>query len=187
LRYDKYGISTFFQTDVYFCLNAMKEPCKQNSAAGWEVATFESLDEIEAIRPIWREMQRSEFHIVPNSDIDRFAAVVEAGGDQVRPCVMLIKQNGKPAAIVVGRTEYVGVNIKIGYMTLLKPRLKCLTIVYGGFLGRSDEDTASVAVAEILKRLKRRDADMAYINHLKVDSPGSAGKRRPWKKRQAAR
>ena len=52
-----------------------------------KIVTATNFEEIEAIRPVWEQMQRDEPHPVPNADIDRYLSVVKTSGDDVRPYV----------------------------------------------------------------------------------------------------
>ena len=45
-----------------------------------EIVAATNFEEIEAIRPIWEQMQRDEPHPVPNADIDRFPILANVDG-----------------------------------------------------------------------------------------------------------
>ena len=53
------------------------------------VVIAKSLDEIEALRDIWREMQNNESSAKPNVDMDRFISVLKAGNNAARPHVTM--------------------------------------------------------------------------------------------------
>jgi len=140
-------------------------------ADGWQIVTARNLEEIEAIRPIWEQMQSNEPYPVPNADIDRYLSVVKTSGDIVQPFVMLVKNNGCPAAMIIGRIEKHRLNLKLGYKTLCKPALKCLSVVYGGVLGQPEGNLCSLLVVELMKKLQSRETDMVFFNHLRISSP----------------
>lgn len=137
---------------------------------GWEITTYKSLEEIEAIRPVWEEMQCDESFPVPNTDINRYITVIKTLGDEVQPYIILLRQNNRPVAMTIGRSEKYQLKLKLGYKTLLSPKLRCLTVVYGGILGRPEEEVCSLLIGELMKVLRRREVDMVYFNHLRTDS-----------------
>ena len=140
-------------------------------SSDYEIVAATNFEEIEAIRPIWEQMQRNEPRPVPNADIDRYLSVVKASGDDVRPHIMVIKCNDHPAAIMIGRIEKRRLDFKLGYKILFSPALKCLTIVYGGIIGRPSVKLCEVLIREIMNVLSRGQADLVFFNHLGIDSP----------------
>jgi hypothetical protein len=136
-----------------------------------EIVTATNFEEIEAIRPIWEQMQRNEPHPLPNADIERYLSVIKASGDDVRPYVMLMKYDGHPAAITIGRIEKRRLDFKLGYKMLFSPALRCLSIVYGGIIGRPSAELCGILIGEIMNLLRRGRADLVYFNHLGIDSP----------------
>jgi len=149
---------------------SMKISDKKYFSEGLEVVIARSLDEIEAIRPIWEKMQAKEPYLVINADINRYLSVLKASGDDVKPYVMFLEQNGRPAAMMIGRIKEHQLNLKLGYKTVLSPKLRCLIVVYGGVLGQPDGKLYSLLIGELMKALSRREADMVYFNHLRTDS-----------------
>ena len=137
----------------------------------YEIITARNFEEIEAIRPIWEQMQRDEPRPVPNADIDRYLSVVKTSGNDVRPYVMLLKRDGKPVAITIGRIEKRRLDFKLGYKTLFSPALRCLSIVYSGIIGQPSAELCEVLIGEIMNVLRRGQADLVYFNHLGIDSP----------------
>ena len=59
----------------------------------YEIITARNFEEIEAIRPIWEQMQCGESRPVPNADIDRYLSVVKTSDDDLQPNVMLLKHD----------------------------------------------------------------------------------------------
>src|SRR4030043_288457 len=108
-----------------------------------------SFEEIEAIRAIWQQMQSQGANPTPDADIDRFLSVVKSLGADVQPYVMLVKQDGRPAAMMIGRVEKHPLEFKFGYKVLAKKTLKCLTIVYGGVLGGPDDALCIILLNEL--------------------------------------
>lgn len=138
---------------------------------GWEITVARSIEEVELLRPTWEEMQRSEPYSVINADIDQYLSVIEAIGDDVRPHIILINENGRPAAMLIGRIEKRRFEIKLGYKSLLSSKLRCLTIVYGGVVGQMKDQVCRELMSELMAAFTRDGVDALHLNHLRMDSP----------------
>jgi hypothetical protein len=134
------------------------------------VAIAKSFEEIGSIRNIWQSMQADEPLPKPNADIDRYTSVTEAAGGRVRPYVMLFKQGGRPVAMVIARTENHRLSLKLGYQALLEPGLKCLSVVYGGVLGRAEGELCSIILDELSSQLRSGEFDVVRFNYLDAGS-----------------
>jgi len=135
-----------------------------------EIVTIRDLEGIESIRSIWEEMQCKEPFPVPNADIDRYIALIEAIDDGALPHVILIKCKGNPVAMVIGRIESRGLNLRLGYKTLFASTLECLSVVYGGIIGQPSSELCALIMDEFMDVLRRREADVVFFNHLRTDS-----------------
>ncbi|OHB75431.1 MAG: hypothetical protein A2Z25_20980 [Planctomycetes bacterium RBG_16_55_9] len=128
------------------------EECNHaDGTRGLEIAAARDLNEVEAIRPIWEHMQSQELNPAPDADINRYLSVLKWLGADVQPHVILAQCDGRPVAMVIGRIEEHPLDFKLGYKTLLSPKLRCLTIVYGGILGEPEGDLCYLLVGEITK------------------------------------
>lgn len=129
-----------------------------------------SLEEIERIRPEWEQMQSEEEYPIINADIDRYLSIIEAKGGDVEPYIVLMKRNGRPEAMFIGSIEDCRLKIKFGYKTIARASLRCLTIEYGGALGKKNSDTCVRAVSELMSTFGDNKVDVIFFNHLKTDS-----------------
>jgi hypothetical protein len=149
----------------------MKTKGEKNPLKDREVVLVRRLDEIENIRNIWKEMQHNQSSAPhPNTDIDRYLSVLEPMKNVVQPYIMLLRHNHHPEAMLICRKETTPIRCKIGYLTLLKPSLRCISICYGGFLGRTNSEVCSIWLREVNLRLRNGEADVAVFNHLSTDS-----------------
>ena len=126
--------------------------------------------DIEALRPVWEQMQAKEPYPVLNADIDRFLSVIEASDGSLQPYIVLIKQNDRPVAMVLARIGENSVELKLGYKTLLSPKLRCLTVVYGGILGQPEEELCIFLIEKLMEMLRRGEVGIIYFNHLRTNS-----------------
>ncbi len=144
---------------------------KRKAENNLEIVTIKSIEEVEAIRPIWEEMQRNQSYPVLNADIDRYLAVIKAMEVQTQPYVILFRHQNEPIAMVIARLEKHKLECKVGYKVILSPLVRCLTVVYGGILGQDGEKVCSTIVEELLSVLRRGEADMIWLNNLRIDMP----------------
>jgi len=149
----------------------MKSVSCRTLPGGWSVVTAKNLADVESLRPVWEKLQNSNQAAAPNADIDRFISVIETMKDIAQPHVILLQHNGTGETLVIGRLEKTRLNCKIGYKTLLKPALRCLSIVYGGVLGRLTDDTFNILLGELQATFAKNEADVVFFNHLRTDSP----------------
>jgi hypothetical protein len=135
-----------------------------------EVIIVRTYEEIQAIRETWEQMQREESAATINTDYDRYLSVLKMAGDRVQPYIILIKQKGHTKTMVVAVTETRQIACRIGYLTILKPKMRCLSVVYGGIIGQKDNEACSFLVNELMRILRSREIDMAFLNHTRTDS-----------------
>jgi hypothetical protein len=136
-----------------------------------EIVTIRDIEGIESIRSVWEDMQCKEPFPVPNADINRYIAFDKSIGDGTLPHVILIKRGGNPAAMVIGRIESHRLNLRLGYKTLFGSTLRCLSVVYGGIIGQPSSELCAVIMDELMNVLRRGEADLVFLNHLRTDSP----------------
>ena len=136
----------------------------------WELKVIRSLDHIETIRPVWENLHLQELSPTIDADIDRYLSVLKIWEGKSRPYIILLKQNDQPRAMVIGRLEKWPLPIRIGYKTILRPKLRCLTVVFGGLLGQPDEWVSSLLIRELLKFLRLGEIDVIFFSHLRIES-----------------
>ena len=136
----------------------LKEEKNNKVSDGWEIRIAETVDQIEEIRSVWEKMQNTEEFPSINADIDHYLSVLKTMNKNVQPYVItLAKEYSEYFFIIV--TE-----------SLLSPKLKCLTVVYGGILGELKSDVCSFLISALIKQLKSRKVSMVYFNRLRTDS-----------------
>jgi hypothetical protein len=148
----------------------MRAKSEINPYNRWEIKTITSFEEIEAIRDIWIQMLRGEYVPALNTDIERYLSVMESLKESAQPYILVLYDNNDPKAIVIGRIEMKQITCRVGYATIFKPSLRCLTVVYGGILGNPSEQASLVILKELTDTLKRGDIDTVFFNQLQLDS-----------------
>jgi len=137
----------------------------------WKVEVARTFDEVVKMRQIWQEMQSCQSEPAPNADIDRYLSVLKAEQKKVQPYVIRLYANGNPVAMVIGKIEEGQLSCRLGYKVLYKPSVRCLTVVYRGIIGHITDNTSALIVLELLSALHKGEADVAYLSHIKTDSP----------------
>ncbi len=72
--------------------------------------------------------------------------------------------------MLIARLERLELRVRAGYRTLYAPRVRSLTIVYGGILGDVDERTFELLLGSVRDSLAEGEADVAIFRHLPLDS-----------------
>jgi hypothetical protein len=146
---------------------------KEQAGSGYAITVAKTHDEVEALRPVWEELQ---FH--PNTDIDAFLALVKARKEVIHPYVFFLSK-GTSKTLVVGRLEEIRIGFSVGYLSF-KLRARCLAIMHGGVLGDQSYENCLEIISQLCKALSDESADIVFINLFPVDSPlCSLGKARP--------
>jgi hypothetical protein len=137
---------------------------------GMTIGISESLDEIEAIRPVWNQMRKQESSNIPDADYNKYISTINSNNDHTKPFVMYIKKDNTLLAMLIGKTQEQPLDLKLGYLTLLRPRLKCLTIIYGGIIGKPDKNICHILTDELTAQLRAQRADIILFHYLRTDS-----------------
>jgi hypothetical protein len=142
----------------------MRRDYKEDIRGEYSIKVARSIEEVEEIRPIWEKMQCNY-----NTDIDIYLATLKFI-EGSRPHVILLFVSGCPKTIMVGRLVDRSFDFKIGYKTLYSPKVRLLSIVYGGVVGEQSHSNFDVIISEIINSLSKGEADMAIMNCLRFDS-----------------
>ena len=107
----------------------------------------------------------------PDPDPEFFATVVGSLPGVVRPHVVRVARPGREPLVIVARLEDIRLETKAGYRTVLRPRLRCLTVVNGGVEGVETAEDAAAALALLRSALSGGEADVLRFLGLPTDSP----------------
>ena len=114
-----------------------------------------SLDDVAALRPTWEDMLSREPNPMLMADLDRYLTLIGARDHDVEPYVMAIERDGRAEVMVVARIERHQVPCRLGYLTLLNPSMRCLSIVHGGILGQPSRALCEVVFEALVGALNR--------------------------------
>ena len=144
-------------------------------ARGW--------DEVAALRPLWESFPRASI----TADFDHFHTVIRSDPSMLEPWALAARRSDTPVALALGRLEELRLPLKIGYRTLVAPRLRSLTMVYRGVLGDVDDEIAGRLVRELVDVLADGSVDVVTFRRLDLASslyaaattvPGSLARQR---------
>jgi len=142
-----------------------KKKYKNHINKAYTINVARSIDEVEEFRRFWEEMQ---WH--PNADIDFYLTIVSLREEILRPHVIVLSINEVPKTIVVGRIEEQRFEMKFGYKTLFKPKVRLLRIIYGGFLGDVSYANSNIIVSELIDSLNNSEFDVICLDNVCLDS-----------------
>jgi CelD/BcsL family acetyltransferase involved in cellulose biosynthesis len=128
-----------------------------------DVRVCRTVEEVEALREHWAGFTH------PDADLDVFLHVIRDREDIVGPHVVVIEREGRPAALLAARLEACELPAKFGYATVLKPRLRRITVVTGGV--SAPPELARELADALLGALRRREADAIELQRIEVGSP----------------
>jgi CelD/BcsL family acetyltransferase involved in cellulose biosynthesis len=130
------------------------------------ITVARTIDEVEGLRDAWEALAPERL----TADLDYHLTVLRHAPGVVRPHVLLLERDGSPAALAVGRVEDIRLAARIGYTTVLRPRVRALTISQGGLVG-VDEASAEPLFTALLGALAEERLHLLRLRLLQVDAP----------------
>ena len=106
----------------------------------------------------------------PNADIDYFMNFINIQKNVKMPYVLLVYENGTIESILVGRIEDTKLSFNVGYKSIYEDNVSMLAVNYGGILGKQSPQISELLISELVKSLNDEEADIVFLNALRVDS-----------------
>lgn len=129
------------------------------------VRVLRSEEEVEGLRAAWLTLGPDH----PDADIDVFLTVCRLRAEVLSPYVLALERDGVTVGIAVARLERTRLETRIGYRVVYRPRLRAITVVYGGMLGMPD--AAPVLLDALRDALSQGEADVVRLSGLRTDDP----------------
>lgn len=147
----------------------------------YSIEVIRDFEGIGRIRPFWEQLQAH-----PNADVDYYRLVLDGRSQVLQPYVILLSRQGRPVAMMVGRIERKHLPLALGYKKIFSPKVRLLTIIYGGAMGEESARAVEALVGELLATLSRKEAEVILLRGLRADSElfRAATKRPPVSMRQ---
>ncbi|MBN1129338.1 MAG: GNAT family N-acetyltransferase [Chitinispirillaceae bacterium] len=127
---------------------------------------LKEFNDLDTVRPLWKSLLNH-----PNADPDVFMLIARHRKEIRRPHIIVLYDADRPVSMVIGRVIDHRIECSIGYFSFSLPRLRVLTLLYGGFLGEQTERTAAAVMAALRQSLDTNEADALYFNSLPTRSP----------------
>jgi CelD/BcsL family acetyltransferase involved in cellulose biosynthesis len=143
----------------------MSDTAVQIESAPHTVEVVRDADGIEALGPAWRALQ---WHY--NADIDFYRTLMRSRSTIVRPHVVALSRNERPAAILAGRLEEGPFECKLGYRSVYAPRVRALVVPYGGIMGDRSPEVTETLLRAVQDALAGGEADLALFAKLPMTS-----------------
>ena len=134
---------------------------------GTRIRVARSVDELEPLREAWEQLQGRQF----STDPDVFPLILDWQPQTLRPHVVALEREGETTALVLGRIEDIRLRTRIGYRTVYAPRVRSLTVVYGGVLGDLDDEGAEVVLGALRRHLASGEVDVLRLRNVDTGSP----------------
>jgi CelD/BcsL family acetyltransferase involved in cellulose biosynthesis len=131
------------------------------------VTVARTFDEVEALRDVWEALPGG----VVTTDIDSFLTMLQASEHGATPHVTVVERQGIVQALAAGRLEDTELSAQVGYKTVYSPRVRAITISYGGLLGEVSASTAALLYERLQEALADDAADVVRFRNLRVGSP----------------
>jgi hypothetical protein len=134
--------------------------------SGTRVTVARTIEAVEELRETWEALGPERL----TADLDYHLTVLRHARGVIRPHVAVLERDGTPTALAVGRVEEVDLTARLGYKTVLRPRVRSLTIAQGGLLGLDGED-AEPLFAALAGALRDDDLHVLRLRLLQVGGP----------------
>ncbi len=150
-------------------VEATRERQNPESEHSCERIVATTAHELASLRDDWLYLRNQHRCAAPDSDPDFFLRVLSDLGGESRPHVVIFYRAGKPCCGILGRYARVRIVSKLGYVRFKSPRLRTLTVVYGGFLSDGSPSSHG-AIHEYCQGLLREGiVDALIFHHLGMD------------------
>ncbi|MGH3011598.1 MAG: GNAT family N-acetyltransferase [Gaiellaceae bacterium] len=126
--------------------------------SGLDVRVARSAGEVEGLRAAWAALPVGN----PGADPDHLLTLVRHSAAPLRPYVIVLEEHGNPKALAVARTGEARLDTKVGYRTVLRPRVEALTVSQGGLVVE-DERPAAALLATLLAALRHEPLDVVRL------------------------
>jgi hypothetical protein len=122
--------------------------------------------DLEGLRRFWQSRATDR-----DGDLDFYLFIIGASPEAARPHVLIVRRDGKPDAMLIGRLENRRIQIGSPYIGLQSPILRILTFIDGGVLDGISASDSDLFARAILSSLRAGEADVAVLERLRTDYP----------------
>jgi len=122
--------------------------------------------EIERCKEAWERMQWD-----PNGDFEFYKLGNKFRKEIETPCIVQLRSGDTIRSLWAGRIERVRLPLRFGYIRFKTLPLRQLTIVSGGIMGDTSEQSCRTILSEVLALLRREQIDQLHLGYLPFAHP----------------
>jgi CelD/BcsL family acetyltransferase involved in cellulose biosynthesis len=126
--------------------------------SGVDLRIARSPGDVEALRAAWEALPVEN----PAADPDYLLTLVRHSAAPARPHVIVLEAGGDPQALAVARAGEARLDTRLGYRTVMRPRLDALTVSQGGLVV-ADERRVDALMAALLDALADESLDVLRL------------------------
>lgn len=106
-----------------------------------------------------------------DADLDFYLAILRSRPDVLSPYVLILYRDGKPQTMLMGRIEHTRLDFRVGYLSLLRPRVRMLSVIPWGLKGDASAENTNALITELCANLRAGDFDLAVLSFVDAASP----------------
>ena len=129
------------------------------------VSVARTIEEVEALREFW---QANAWH--PRMSLEVYLEAHRAPLSVSLPYVVMVSRNAKLEGILAGRLEDARLDVKLGYFSCWKAKLRAISVPNAGVLGDFSVENAQAACCYLLGALQQRQVEAVFFEWLPVES-----------------
>jgi len=129
-----------------------------------------SLEAISDLSAEWNTLRRDSGVLTLSNDPDRFTATIKSMSGSADPYVVTARRGSHLEGLLIARTSHRRLRAGIGYLRFPTPILRCVDVVYGGWIVRSPHALEPLA-AQLHHELNAGAVDHVFVNMLDASHP----------------
>ena len=147
----------------------------KRTSTGYEIKIFRAREEIQAAADLFQPFQQH-----PNADIELYLSRFDDPPEHACPCAIAVTHEGQAAGVLLGIRHPLPFELGMGFKTLLRPKVRMMTIPAGAIQGAETREAAEALIDTLLTLLRQREIDTIRIFDIDEDSAVAvAARRRP--------
>lgn len=148
----------------------MKLIAPKNRLNGLKITIMRSRDEVNSILEAWKELLKGEVKSVPVVDPHHYVCELQSLDKQAEPYILCLHCDDRVETMLIARRDEVSIPCRLGYLTIMKPRLRRILVYHGGLLGKQSRRACSLLLLALRNSLNDGEADVVLFDHLAADS-----------------
>jgi hypothetical protein len=145
----------------------------KRTSTDYEIKIFRTREEIQAAADLFQPFQRH-----PNADIELYLSRFDDPPGDARPCAIAMTHEGQAAGVLLGICHSLPFELRMGFKTLLRPKVRMMNIPPGAIQGAETREAAEALMNTLLTLLRQREVDIVRLFDIDDDSAVAVAARR---------